>query len=303
MNEGDMLIIQVPGSTANLGPGFDSIGLAVNLYLRLEVEKADKWEVIPNCKELEIFPKDERNYVVQMAMQTAALYNKELPPCKINMTSEIPLARGLGSSAAAIIAGIELANSVGELNLTEEEKFKIASNMEGHPDNVGASLYGGFVVGCQGEGEVDAVVSRNLTFELVAVIPKQELLTKESRDVLPTDLQFPEAVRAGAISNVMVAAFLSRNYKLAGKMMKKDLFHQPYRTKLVPHLKELEVLAENRGAFGVALSGAGPTVMCFCEQGTGKALVEKLTRHYPEMICQPLQIDQNGSQVSVRKFA
>lgn len=303
MSGGDMLIIQVPGSTANLGPGFDSIGLALNLYLRLEVEKADRWEVIMGTKELDIFPKDATNYVVQIALQTAALLKKELPPCKVRMTSEIPLARGLGSSAAAIVAGIELANAMGELNLTDSEKFKIAADIEGHPDNVGASLYGGLVIGCQYDDEVEAIIYHDPHFELVAVVPKQELLTKESRHVLPAQLAFSEAVQAGAIANVMVAALLQEDYKLVGKMMKKDLYHQPYRRKLVPHMQVIEEAAEKNGAFGVALSGAGPTVICLCEEGKGSGVLDKLERDHPEMEYHHLQIDRHGSTVIVQKYA
>lgn len=302
MKEGDMLTIQVPGSTANLGPGFDSMGLALNLYLRLEVEKSDKWKIVMESEELEIFPKDETNYIVQVALQTAAKYQKTLPSCTIKMSSEIPLARGLGSSAAAIIAGIELADAVGELNLTLDEKFLIAAELEGHPDNVGASLFGGLVIGSQREAGVDAVVCRDLQFELVAVVPKEELLTKDSRNVLPLELPFADAVRAGAVGNVLVAALLREDYFLAGKMMRQDLYHQPYRKKLVPHLQEIEDVAYDSGAFGVALSGAGPTVLCFCEKGRGEGLKEKLEDYHPEMAFYQLRIDQAGSSVQIQKY-
>ncbi len=301
MNEGDMLTIQVPGSTANLGPGFDSIGLAVNLYLRLEVERADQWEVIPCSKKLQVFPKDESNFVIQVALQTAAKFNQSLPSCRIKMTSDIPLARGLGSSAAAIVAGIELANALCHLELTNEEKFRLATSIEGHPDNVGASLFGGLVVGVQLDDSVEAVVYRDLEFALVAVVPKQELLTKESRGVLPTQLPYSESVQAGAIANVMIAALLRGDYALAGRMMAKDLYHQPYRRALVPHLQEIENLAYELGAFGVALSGAGPTVVCCYEKGQGDKLQQKLQSHNPEMIYHQLQIDQIGSQIQIQK--
>lgn len=301
MIDGDSLVIQVPGSTANLGPGFDSIGLAVNLYLKLEVEKADTWEVVMESKELEVFPRDESNYLIQVANQTASKYNRKLPSCRIKMKSEIPLARGLGSSAAAIIAGIELADVLGELNLTKEDKFRIAADIEGHPDNVGASLYGGLVIGSQVGEELEAVVCSDLQFELVAAVPKHELLTKDSRNVLPKSLPFSEAVRAGAISNVMVAALLKGDYALAGKMMKKDLYHQPYRRSLVPQLQNIEEIAYLAGAFGVALSGAGPTVICCCKNGQGGGLVEKLESAIPDMTYYQLEIDQVGSIVHIQK--
>lgn len=299
MMDGDMLIIQVPASTANLGPGFDSIGLALNLYLRLEVEKSDRWEMLMQSEELDAFPKDEANFIIQIALQTAKKYNKTLQPCRIKMSSEIPLARGLGSSAAAIVAGIELANVVGKLHLTKAEKFQFATEIEGHPDNVGPSLFGGLVIGCKEQEEVHAVVNYDVQFDCVVAIPKEELLTKEARGVLPEELSFGQSVQAGAVANVMIAALLTGDYQLAGKMMKKDLYHQPYRRKLVPHLELLEAVAYKEGAFGVALSGAGPTVLCCCEQGQGKELVNALQKLDPKLEYFHLEIDKAGSQVTM----
>lgn len=297
MSEGEMLIIKVPGSSANLGPGFDSIGLALNVYLTLEVEKADHWEITPLSEHLSIFPKDESNYIFEIAMKTAENYNQKLPGCNIRVESDIPLARGLGSSAAAIVAGIELANALCGLQLTDQEKLEFASRIEGHPDNVGASLLGGLVVGCQLGEEVHAEVYSNLAVDVIAVVPKEELLTKESRGVLPGSLPYSEAVQAGAIGNVLVAALLSKNFSLAGKMMKADLYHHPYRRKLVPHMAVIEEHAIRLGAFGVALSGAGPTVLCMAEEGKGTMVAEGLAKLLPEMDCRFLKIDQVGSRV------
>ncbi|WP_445492338.1 homoserine kinase [Niallia sp. 03133] len=298
MNESDMLQIKVPASSANLGPGFDSIGLALDLYLTLEVSPADKWEVISLTKDLEQFPKDETNFIVQTAAAVAEKYNKELPVCKIKVASDIPLARGLGSSASAIVAGIELADSLCELNLSKKEKFRIASNMEGHPDNVGASIFGGLIVGCQIEEEVDVEVIHSVDLELLAVVPTEELLTKSSRGVLPDTWTFSEAVAAGAISNLLVAALLSGNYELAGKMMIKDKYHQPYRKSIVPHLQKIEDHAIEFGAYGVALSGAGPTVLCFIKKGQTSTVIKGLKELLPNMEYLPLQVDFTGSEVA-----
>ena len=158
MNEGEMLLIKVPASTANLGPGFDSIGLALNLYLTLEVARSECWEVIPLTEELKEFPNDESNFIIRTAIEVAKTFETILAPCQIKVDSNIPLARGLGSSASAIVAGIELADQVGNLQLTKQQKFEIASKMEGHPDNVGASIFGGLVIGCQIGEEVDAEI-------------------------------------------------------------------------------------------------------------------------------------------------
>lgn len=301
MNEGDMLQIKVPASSANLGPGFDSVGLALNLYLELEVTYADQWKVIPLSEDLKEFPGDETNFIVQTALDIAARYKKELPPCEVKVSSEIPLARGLGSSASAIIAGIELADSVGKLNLTQKEKFHLASNMEGHPDNVGASLYGGLIIGCQMGEDVDAAIIHSLDLELVAVIPEEELLTKSSRSVLPEEMTFHQAVAAGAVSNVLIAALLTGNEELAGKMMKNDRYHQPYRKKLVPHLEIIEDHAHKFGAYGVTLSGAGPTVLCFVKKGQTASVIKGLAEILPSMKYLPVEVDCKGSRVINKK--
>lgn len=297
MSEGDMLVIKVPASTANLGPGFDSIGMALNLYLTLEVEKADKWEVIPVSEEMAVFPKDEQNFIIQIAKKTAAKYKKDLPPARLKVNSEIPLARGLGSSASAIVAGIELADALCHLNLSRQEKFEIAAEVEGHPDNAGASVFGGLVIACQSEDSIDAIVSYDMGFEIVAVVPREELLTKTARAVLPQVFPFGQAVTAGAVSNVLVAALLSGNNQLAGKMMKNDRYHQPYRRELVPHMAVIEETAPQYGAFGVALSGAGPTILCLTEPGTSAAVIEGLQEKLPNMDYLHLKIDQTGSKV------
>jgi homoserine kinase len=297
MSAGDMFTIKVPASTANLGPGFDSVGMALNLYLTLEVELADKWEVIPLTEEMAVFPKDESNFIIQMAAKTATKYHKELPPAKVKVKSEIPLARGLGSSASAIVAGIELADSLCQLNLSRQEKFEIASRVEGHPDNAGASVFGGLLIACQTDEAADAIIEHNVHFEIVAVVPREELLTKTARGVLPEELPFGRAVTAGAVSNLFVAAMLTGNYQLAGKMMMKDLYHQPYRRKLVPHMAIIEEKAHLYGAFGVALSGAGPTVLCLVEPGKSQDVIAGLKKSLPNMDYLSLKVDQTGSKV------
>lgn len=299
MSEDGMFLIKVPGSSANLGPGFDSIGLAVSVYLTITAEKNDNWEVIPESKELACFPSDESNFICKIAIDTAAKFGKNMPPCRLRVDSDIPLARGLGSSASAIVAGIELADCICDLKLSREEKLKIASSIEGHPDNVGPSIYGGLFIGYQTEDEVHHAVHTDLNCDLVVVVPKEELLTKASRNVLPEQVTFAEAVKAGAVGNLLVSALLSGNYELAGKMMKADRYHQPYRRTLVPHMEVVEELAERNGAFGAALSGAGPSILCFAPAGSGANLAQELGHELPEMDVLELNIDSCGSTTSL----
>ena len=174
--------------------------------------------------------------------------------------------------------------------------------MEGHPDNVGASIFGGLFIGYQTEEEVHKAVFTNINCDLVVVIPREELLTKASRNVLPEQLSFGEAVSAGAVANLLVSSLLSGDFQLAGKMMKADRYHQPYRRQLVPHFEKIEVIASEHGAFGSALSGAGPSILCFAEKGNGKKLEKALKANFPEMEILKLQIDNNGSTVNSCKL-
>lgn len=297
MTPKERFIIKVPASSANLGPGFDSIGIAVDLFLTLEVELADEWFFYTGNEELKQFPSGEQHFICQVAQKTARKHGAHLHPCKVKMESEIPLARGLGSSAAAIIAGIELADLVAELGLSKQEKLEIATDMEGHPDNVGASLNGGLVVGCYQRGEVDLLAFPGMQFEMVAMIPREILLTKEARKVLPGQFAYSKAVEASATANLLVAALLTEKWLMAGKMMVLDRFHQPYRKLLIPFYEEIESVALREGAFGVALSGAGPTLLCFAEKGQGKQLAKELQDSFPHMQARLLQVENRGSSV------
>lgn len=292
----DMLFsITVPGSTANLGPGFDSIGLAVDRYLRLDVSQADDgWKFIPMSEEVAGIPSGKDNLIYEVAASLAADYDKELPPCNIHMYSEIPLSRGMGSSAAAIVAAIELADVLLDLNMTIEEKARRASLVEGHPDNVTASLYGGLVIGTHNEEETEVIFGGYPEIEMVAVIPDYELKTKDSRGLLPGEFSYGDAVKASSISNVLVAALLKNRWDVAGKMMMKDLFHQPYRGKVVPELEKGLAIASQLDVYGVSLSGAGPIVLFHAPVGEGQRVKEELDSHFPGYDIQVLKVDKNG---------
>ncbi len=286
-----MITIKVPASTANLGPGFDSCGLALELYLTLEIGKEQKnWE-IEHALGLTI-PKDKNNLIIQ----TALSLTPNVKARKLFMTSDIPTARGLGSSSAAIVAGIELANQLGELNLSPLEKVRIAARIEGHPDNVAPAILGGFVVASQLENEVFFVQHAFPEVAILAVIPEDELLTVESRNILPDKISYQEAVRANSISNVMVSAVLTEDIYLAGKMMEKDLFHEPYRSKIVPSLLVLRALATKYGSYGTFLSGAGPTILILAPKQTLKKIKNEITKKYPDKILKEVKSTNVGVQ-------
>lgn len=287
--------IKIPSSTSNLGAGFDSIGLALDLYLELAVSRSEEWRFIASSPNLQGVPEGKENLIYQIAEETAKKFGYyELPECVVEMKSNIPLARGLGSSATAVIAGIELADLLLELELTKERKVEIAAEIEGHPDNVAPSILGGCVVGHY-DGELDWIQLPVDGVKFVAIIPQFELKTSEARGVLPKEFSYKRSVLASSTANVSVAAISQQNWKVLGKMMKKDLFHQPYRKLFVPHFEKLEKkLADD--VYGLFLSGAGPTLIAMVNPAHLDAHVEKWQKNYPEYNWLPVEVETNGLQ-------
>ncbi|MFS7403272.1 homoserine kinase [Carnobacterium maltaromaticum] len=288
-----MLRIKVPGTTANLGPGFDSCGLALQLYLTLEVGvEQDSWEVEHQLGSG--IPTDSENVIVTTALSLAP----NLAPRKLKMTSDVPSTRGLGSSSAAIVAGIELANQLADLQLTAAKKVEIATLIEGHPDNVAPAILGDFVVATKINQDVFAVKHAFPATGIIAFIPQKELLTSESRTVLPSELSYSEAVKASSIANVMIAAVLEGNLFLAGQMMEQDLWHEIYRKKLIPHLEKIREISQENGAYGTFLSGAGPTVLVLVPKDKLKLLMSLLKEVDNEAKIEAFDIDRVGVQIS-----
>ncbi|MFK4565836.1 homoserine kinase [Enterococcus sp. UD-01] len=284
--------IRIPATSANLGPGFDSCGIALSQYLNIEVlEEADDWKIIHSLGD-EI-PTDESNLLLQTALKLAP----KLSPKVLKMTSDIPLARGLGSSSSVIVAGIELANRLGKLNLSQKQKVQIATEIEGHPDNVAPAICGDFVVASYVDGEVHSVKHHFPLCDVIAYVPNTQLLTSESRSVLPQTLSYQEAVQASSIANVMIAAILNGNLPLAGVMMEKDRWHEAHRRKLVPHLDQIRELGHKIGAYGAFLSGAGPTVLILSPEEKTEQMVAALKEIPLSATINVLAVDQEGIQV------
>lgn len=247
--------IKVPASSANLGPGFDSIGVAISLYLTIDVlEETDHWVVDHDLGDL---PRDEKNMIVASALKI----KPDLAPRHLRVKSDIPLAHGLGSSSSAIVGGIELADKLGGMHLAPHEKIELASQLEGHPDNVAPTILGSLVVGCKVNGHFTAVKAPVPPFAMIAYIPAYNLKTSDARAVLPKELSFKDAVQASAVANTAVAALFAQDYEKAGELMEADLFHERYRSKLVPELEIIRNVGHRHGAVATYLSGAGPTVM------------------------------------------
>ncbi|GIO23319.1 homoserine kinase [Oceanobacillus sp. J11TS1] len=282
--------ISVPASSANLGPGFDSMGLALGLYIHLDVEDADCYSFFAHGSA----EAEENHFIWSIAQRVAKRYGVALPPCTVQETSEIPLARGLGSSASAIVAGIELANQLGNLQLTDAQKLAFGTEVEGHPDNIAPSLFGGLTISTMLEDDIPSIQLNDIELDLIAYIPKVELKTEVARNCLPDTYERNYAARASAMSNLVVAALYKKDYALFGKMLENDLFHEPFRKELIPNFNFIRDKAKELGAFGTALSGAGPTMLSFVPQGSGEKIKEEMLHHLAGYQVKLLEIDTQG---------
>ena len=284
--------IIVPATSANVGPGFDSVGVAVTKYLEIQVcEEREEWMIEHQLGKW--IPRDERNLLLKIALQIVP----NLQPRRLKMVSDIPLARGLGSSSSVIVAGIELANQLGNLKLSKHEKLQLATKIEGHPDNVAPAIYGNLVIASSVEGQVSAVVAPFPECAFLAYIPNYELRTRDSRGVLPKKLSYKEAVAASSIANVAIAALLTGDMVRAGQAIESDLFHERYRQELVREFATIKKVAERNGAYATYLSGAGPTVMVLAEPDKMPKIKAELGKQPFKGKLHDLQVDTQGVRV------
>lgn len=284
--------ITVPATSANVGPGFDSVGIAVSKYLTIDVlEAQENWWIEHDLGE-EI-PSNEENLLLQTALQVAS----DLPPHRLKMTSEVPLARGLGSSSSVIVAGIELANQLGKLSLSDEDKLEIATKIEGHPDNVAPAIFGNLVVASYVNQQTNHLVLPFPECALVAFVPNYELKTSDSRNVLPSEWTYKEAVAASAIANVAIAALAKGDLRVAGKAIEADRFHERYRQQLVAEFPQVKEVAHQHDAYATYLSGAGPTIMTLLPVEHAEAFAKDLESKGLNGQVFSLNIDTTGVKV------
>ena len=280
--------ITVPATSANVGPGFDSVGVAVSKYLTIEIlELSERWEVLHDLGDV---PSDETNLLITTALQVKA----DLQPHRIKMGSDIPLARGLGSSSSVIVAGIELANQLAHLQLSADEKLVIATKIEGHPDNVAPAIFGNLVISSYVNEKVNSAVVAFPEASFVAFIPNYELKTSDSRNVLPNEFSYKEAVAASSIANVAIAALLTGDLEKAGKAIEADLFHERFRQKLVKEFAPIKEVVHEVGAYATYLSGAGPTIMVLAPKAKEAELVERLAALALDGEVVALHVDTKG---------
>jgi len=260
------MLIRVPATSANLGPGFDCIGMALNLYNYIEYEVLDD----EGALSLEIsgegansLAKDESNLVYRAFSRAFILNNQKVPGIKLKFINNIPLARGLGSSSAAIIGGLMVANSLLNVRLNDDQLLDLAMEFEGHPDNIAPALLGGIVLCTTNDGKYyyqKMVPPSSLCCSIL--IPDFQLSTKMAREVLPDVIPLKDAVFNVGKMGFFINAINTGNLELL-KLAIDDKLHQPYRSQLIPGLPELFAKASKSEILGIAISGAGPSVIVF----------------------------------------
>ena len=275
-------LVRVPASSANLGPGYDAMAAALALHLELEVEETGRFTVDVGEAEL---PSDRTNLCVRAF---ESLHSAD--GISFTIRSEIPVSAGLGSSAAAIVAGLVAADHMFEL---DAPLFNLAVELEGHPDNVGAALYGGFVICADGTAERFEAAPG---IEAVLAIPPSQVATEDARAAMPQEVPIDDAIHNAAHTALLVLGLVRGDLDLVARGLH-DRLHQQRRAHLYPRSMELVANARELGAVGASISGAGPAVMFWCHWQQTGTLIENLRAAAPDCKVHRAQLSPGGADV------
>ena len=298
--------VRVPASTSNLGPGFDCFGLALKLYLTVRAtavpDAAEPCSVVTTGpKENEALPRNAVNLIYRAMSFATRREGLSLPPVELHVHNEIPLASGLGSSAAAIVAGIKLGGLIAGHEISAQKIQDYATEFEGHPDNVAASLHGGFVASCTCHD--GAVVSAKFAWptqiRVVVVSPHSQLPTHVARAALPRAVSRQDAVHNLQRTALFISAIAQQRYDILWEAMH-DRLHQPQRESLVPGLREALALPRMQGLLGIALSGAGPSILALVDDNDdeiGTRVAKCFEARGIEATIRILEVDNHGCSV------
>jgi len=277
--------IKVPATSANLGPGFDTLGLALDLWNEIIISTDDKslkrTSVVIEGEGAGMLPFSEKNMLVRTAQKLADWVGMPLPLFQSECKNSIPLSSGMGSSAATIVAGLLSGNTLLGNPLSQEQILNRASAMEGHPDNVAPALLGGLVVSTVNNGKVIArKIPVGMDVRVTIALPEFYLPTKQSRATLPKKISMKNAVHNISRAVLVTEAFRTGDLSLLGEAMT-DKLHQPYRLRLIKGGESVMEAAKGAGAAAVALSGAGPSVIAFSSKAE-TAVGESMKRAFEE---------------------
>lgn len=272
------LHLRLPATSANLGPGFDALGLAMALYLTIDAEEAGSDAIIATGRNPELTADAERSLIFTTYREVLAAHGIAAPKLHLKLHNEIPLGMGCGSSAAALLAGVHLANYFGGLGWSHYQVMTEACLREGHPDNVAACALGGMTASSQQGSEIlTATLGLDLPWKLLLALPSASLATEKARALLPDTYTRADAVANIQRSSLLVAAFALGRHDLLRTAMQ-DRIHQPYRAEVCPLLPRLLQMTSHADVYGVALSGAGPSVLLIVDPSTSLKSVESNVR-------------------------
>jgi len=296
-----MLRVKIPATSANLGPGFDCLGLALQLHNIITVETDRPFEISLTGPYRVGIPSDESNLVWQTMCHLWGLINFPTPSVALTFENHIPPARGLGSSSAAIVGGLVVANMIAGSPYTKYELLQVANTLEGHPDNVTPALYGGATLSIPTEsGILPRVLAQFPKLKAIVVVPNLLLKTEKARGILPPHISRNDAVFNISHAGLLIEAFIREKYSFLKEGMR-DVLHQNQRAVLIPGLLETLEAALQAGAYGAALSGSGPTILALTEpefeQNIAQSMLAVFKKHDIHAQAYALGIDSEGAQV------
>jgi len=299
--------VRVPGTSANCGPGFDCLGLATTIYnyLDLTLLKSNRIVVESTGEGATNIPRGKRNLTWQAVKKILDVTGRadEFKGAIIRMKNNVPISRGLGSSSTAIVAGLTAANEILGSPLDKNGLLKLATEIEGHPDNVAPAIFGGFTVSVMSSGTVQTFsFMPRIKLKLIVSVPDFELSTRLARKVLPRNVSMTDAIFNVSRASMLIAALVEGREDLL-PLAFDDALHQPYRKKLVPGMTEVFEAAKSAGALGAAISGAGSCLIAFTtaksglEQKISAAMVDAFKSHGVNSKALILNVDRNGAQI------
>ncbi len=301
------ITVRIPATSANLGPGFDSLGLALDLWNETIFTLAIEYSVQVHGEGRERISSGENNLIIRSAQRLAELVGKRLPPFHVDCVNHIPLSSGLGSSAAAKLTGLLGANALLGKPLSKKEILDLATELEGHPDNVAPALLGGLVASMVQDGKVLAHKihledNHDSPIHITVVLPDFHLSTQQARAALPEQVTLKDAVHNISRAVLVTEAFRTGNLELLGKAMT-DTLHQPYRLWLIPGGREAMTAAKEAGASATAISGAGPSIISFSakrEEAIGEAMTRAFAQAGHSARTFQLKMSHHGAEAQIR---
>ena len=297
----EVIKVRVPASTANLGPGFDTLSLALDWYNEF-VFKITKEALKINQQDPNKLPQDSTNLVYKAFCEPFKKLKKTIPGIELTISCQIPLAAGLGSSASAVVSGLLAANTFLNNSLTRDEVLSLATKLEGHPDNCASAIYGGLTISVSSDQKV--FVSKfpwPKELLVIVVVPDFELPTRISRELLPAKISFGDATFNVSRTAYLLSSLLNKDWG-GLKIGFQDKLHQPFRQDLVPGMESVLNEALKQGACGATLSGAGPTLVAFVNDKNkaeliGKKMTEKWNEFKVKSNHKVLNVDLDGAKV------